>query len=630
MADEKEASKPEAKDEAADPVELDLDGDFGESGDLEDTVDVDLTGVDTYIDEPKGFFESQDTLKQLAMIIVLFVSLVLSVMVISWLSQPEMRPIVKLEMEEMIPVLDLLEKHEYEYELKHNVLSVDEDQLQEIRLLLAREGISVKGEKRESYLKKDSGFGVSQQLETARLKFEQEQNLAVTIEELKNVKRAKVILALPQQNIFAREKEHTSATVVINLKNTDTLPQEEIDAVVDIVASAVQGLDPMRITVTDQFGRLLNSGSQDLLSARARRELELVKQKENEYMDKIDSILLPVLGRKEFIAQVDVMMDFTSVEQTSKRYNPDTPAIRSEMVVENHNKGSAVAGIPGALTNQPPMESNIPEVARQGGDKQNHPQSSHSEATRNYELDTTINHTRQQIGVVRRVSVSVAVNYKNIEVIPEEPAQPKPEDKKVAPAKDPAAEGDDAESESESDSAEEVVFEPEVVYERIPRTEAELLSIRRLLEGAIGFSESRGDVLEVVNVRFMEPIPEKFPQLPFWETDYFWSAVELGVALLCVLAFIFAVLRPLINRLMSIDEDEDDKNVAGAEDDFANDSFGLEDGIAQYSYAEDGSIQVPEMKKEDEMLQAIRSLVENEPDLAVQVVKIWLEEDSVK
>ena len=79
-------------------------------------------------------------------------------------------------------------------------------------------------------------------------------------------------------------------------------------------------------------------------------------------------------------------MDFTAVEQTSKRYNPDTPSIRSEMLVENQNKGGMVAGIPGALTNQPPMESNIPQEAIGTEDSTGEPSSSHSEATRNYEL----------------------------------------------------------------------------------------------------------------------------------------------------------------------------------------------------------------------------------------------------
>ena len=143
-----------------------------------------------------------------------------------------------------------------------------------------REGVQTTADSRESFLDQDSGFGVSQQLETARLKYEQEQNLAGTIEELKSIKRAKVIIALPRENVFARQKEKTSATVVVTLKNTKFLPQEEVDAIVDIVASAVRGLDPMRITVTDQNGRLLNSGSQDSKSAIARRELDIVKQKE--------------------------------------------------------------------------------------------------------------------------------------------------------------------------------------------------------------------------------------------------------------------------------------------------------------------------------------------------------------
>lgn len=127
------------------------------------------------------------------------------------------------------------------------------------------------------------------------------------------------------------------------------LGQEEVDAIVDIVASAVHGMEPNRVTVTDSNGRLLNSGSQDGVSARARRELELVQQKENEYRTKIDSILMPILGPENFTSQVDVSMDFTAVEQTAKRFNPDLPSLRSEMTVENNSVGGSSGGIPGAF-----------------------------------------------------------------------------------------------------------------------------------------------------------------------------------------------------------------------------------------------------------------------------------------
>lgn len=427
-------------------------------------------------------------------------------------------------------------------------------------------------------------------MEQARLKHSQEENLARAIEQLQSVSRAKVILALPKENVFARNTSQPSATVVINTRRGG-LGQGEVDAIVDIVASAVQGLEPSRVTVTDSNGRLLNSGSQDGVSARARRELELVQQKETEYRTKIDSILSPILGPDNFTSQVDVSMDFTAVEQTAKRFNPDLPSLRSEMTVENNSTGGSSGGIPGALSNQPPMESNIPQEADKATESVT-AGNSHREATRNFELDTTISHTRQQIGVVRRVSVSVAVDFK------------------------PGAAGENGQ------------------VARVARTEQELTNIRRLLEGAVGFSAQRGDVLEVVTVPFMDQLVEDVPAPELWEQPWFWRAVKLGIGALVILVLILAVVRPMLKRLIypdSVNMPDDARlgnELAEIEDQYAADTLGmLNTKEAEYSYADDGSILIPNLHKDDDMIKAIRALVANEPELSTQVVKNWLQDN---
>ncbi|HAE89588.1 MAG TPA: flagellar basal body M-ring protein FliF, partial [Idiomarina sp.] len=163
------------------------------------------------------------------------------------------------------------------------------------------------------------------------------------------------------------------------------LSEEEIASIVDMVASSVTSLETSQVTVTDQNGRLLNSGSQSALAATNSREYQLERKREEEYLNKIDSILIPVLGYDNYTAQVDVTMDFTQSEKTQRLYNPDMPAIRSEMTVENRSAGTAVGGIPGALSNQPPLESNIPEQATGAGSQRDATGSMHREATRNYE-----------------------------------------------------------------------------------------------------------------------------------------------------------------------------------------------------------------------------------------------------
>ena len=150
------------------------------------------------------------------------------------------------------------------------------------------------------------------------------------------------------------------------------------------------------------------------MAAKSSREYQIEQKREEAYLEKIDSILIPVLGYDNYTAQVDVTMDFTQREETQRQFNPDMPAIRSEMTVENRSMGSAIGGIPGALTNQPPLDSDIPEEAGDGTAGGGATGSTHREATRNYELDNSVTYTRNQTGTIKRLSVSVAVNHEAI------------------------------------------------------------------------------------------------------------------------------------------------------------------------------------------------------------------------
>ncbi|MCP4058751.1 MAG: flagellar M-ring protein FliF, partial [Pseudoalteromonas sp.] len=290
-----------------------------------------------------------DVLRQVTLIIALAICLAIAIFVIIWARQPDMRPLGKMPTEELIQTLDFLDAQKIDYELDGNVISVDESEYQNIKLLMAREGLEQGPTSGTDIIMQDMGFGVSQRLERERLKHGREQQLARTIEELNNVTRAKVLLAIPKENVFARREKKPSATVVLTLKRGRMLDGEEIDSVVDMIASAVQGLEPSRVTVTDQNGRLLNSGSQDSLAARSRKEYDIERKREQEYLEKIDSILIPVVGLGNYTAQVDLNMDFSSVEETQKRYNPDLPAVRSETTFEENNIGGLAVGIPGAL-----------------------------------------------------------------------------------------------------------------------------------------------------------------------------------------------------------------------------------------------------------------------------------------
>lgn len=532
-----------------------------------------------------GSLGGMDLVRQITLIVALTICLAIAILIIMWARQPEMRPLGTFPTEELIQTLDHLDAQKIDYKLEGNVIMVAEDQFQNIKLSLSRAGLAKEPSNGTEFLLQDSGFGVSQRLEMERLKHSREQQLARTIEELQSISRARVLLAIPKENVFARVEKLPSATVLVTARGGTMVRDSEVDAIVDIVASAVQGLSPSRVTVTDQNGRLLNSGSQDAGSARTRKEYELQRTREEEYRQKVDSILMPVLGYGNYTAQVDLHMDFTATEQTQKRFNPDLPAVRSEMTIEENSVGGLSGGIPGALSNQPPLNSNIPEQATGGNTQPVVPGRNHKEATRNYELDTTISHISQQSGVIRRLSVSVAIDY-------------------VA--------GENGEPQ--------------------PLAQAELANIRRLLQGGVGFDAQRGDMIEVISVPFMKDavIEEAVPA--FYEEDWFLRVVRLAIGGLIIIVLILAIVRPMLKKLIYPEDTKDayDENALSSGLDLGDDTIDMlsssfdENAVG---FAADGTLMLPDLHGDDDLLRAVRALVANEPELSSLVVKNWLAED---
>ncbi|MEN3759504.1 flagellar basal-body MS-ring/collar protein FliF [Aeromonas veronii] len=535
-----------------------------------------------------GFLSNTDVLRQITLILGLAICLAIAVFILLWGKEPDMRPLGTYTTQELVKTLDFLDQQKIPYEVDGKSVLVNAESYPTIHLALTRAGLanatdsSIGG---EDILLKDSSFGVSQRMESERLKLSRERQLASAIEQFQNVAKAQVLLAIPKDNVFARNERKPSATVVLNLKGA-ALGQGEVDSIVDMVASAVHGLEPTRVTVTDQNGRLLNSGSQDPISAQTRKEFAMQQKQELEYKQKIDAILIPVLGADNYTAEVDLSLDFSQQEQTRKTYNPDLPAVRSEMTMEENSASGSNGGVPGALSNQPPAASNIPEEAT-GGDGASAAASGRSrkEATRNFELDTTVSHTRRQMGGIRRMTVSVAVDYKAV----------------------PGADG---------------------AVTREARTQAELDTLRRLLSGGLGFDVTRGDTLEVVAIPFNRPELDTVAEVPLYDQPWFWRAVRIAASVLVIIVLIVTVVRPMLKRLLYPDAkpegevDFDNHTVLGGDDELSLLSAQVEND--QVFGVRDGQLKLPDLHRDEDLLKAVRALVANEPDLAAQVIKEWV------
>ena len=554
------------------------------------TVNDPSMGNDSEPENKSGFMDtlgSADMMRQMALVVVLVICVAIAVFILIWAQEPDFRPLAKMETQELIETLDYMDANQIEYRLEGNTVYVRSDEFQTIRLGMTRQGLTGSSDAGTDIIMQDMGFGVSQRVEMERLKHAREQQIAATIEDISSIQKARVLLAMPKENVFARREKKASATVVLTAKRGKVIAGEEVDSVIDIVASAVQNMEPSAVTVTDSNGRLLNSGSQDSLSARARKEYEIERQREQEYLEKIDAILIPVLGIGNYTAQADVSMDFTALEQTQRSYNPDLPAVRSEMINEQNSVGGGAMGIPGALTNQPPLDSNIPENATTGA-QATLPGSTSKVSTRNYELDTTISHTKKQSGVIRRLSVSVAVDYLQVA-------------------------GEDGTTSAE------------------PRNQEALLNIRRLLQGGVGFDVTRGDSLEVVSVPFTRMDDGIIEDAPIWEQPAFLPILKLVIGGLVIIVLIIFVIRPMLRRLINPDESKEaddfdaDEGLDLGDETISMLSSDFDEG--QVGFAADGSLMLPDLYKDEDVLKAVRALVANEPELSAQVVKGWLMQD---
>ena len=556
----------------------------------------------------KSFFQDGEIVHRLIILgfLVIFVAAIIFA-VISFTSPskaPEtQRKLGQYSTDEIGAVLDFLENDGYKYKLTgNNTIVVDAADYGEITEQMLRKGIALPQEKTDegdNIIMSDTGFGVSQRMENERIKHGREVQLARAIERIDGIHHATVLLAIPKDNVFAREKIRPSAAVVVTLKQNAYLTPENVNSIRFLVASSVHNLMSKDVTVTDQNGRQLSAEVKgDSAESKIQKEFELRTMREAQYRDKLDSILTPMLGLGNYSAEVDVTLDTTVQEETSQLYNPDSQAVRSETLKEasGNDEKTNPYGVPGSLSNQPPANAAIPQQLKNGtatADKSTSDNKKESrEAVRNYEVDTTVRHTVRPSNVVQRLTVSVAVDY-----------------------------------------VRSLDKDGMVVYN--PRSQSDLDKIADLVRGGLGLNDARGDFVKVETVSF--PHGDVKPPVPWYEQEFFYRMMRIGGSVIIVLIIIIFVIRPLLNKLLykdeselnpEIDQDElDSQSALDGYDDFNLIAKNKELADQVYTINHEGGIELPNLRKEADLLKAVRTLASNEPQLTAEVIKDWLEED---
>ncbi len=533
--------------------------------------------------------------RQLGVMFGIAASVALGVAVVLWSQTPNYSLLyASLAQKDMSEVMQALQQAGIEYKLdeQSGAVMVPTADVQHARLKLAGDGLPRSEGLGFELLQQDTGFGTSRLVEAARYQRALEGALSRTITTLANVHSARVHLATPKQSVFVRRRKHPSASVLLKLYSGRVLEKGQVEAIVHLVASSVPELTPGRVAVIDHKGRLLSGKDESSEMAMTSRQLQYTRELEEHYKQRVEDILAPLLGADGIRAEVTADLDFTFTEQTQERFNPDLPALRSEQVNEQKNQSGSAQGIPGALSNQPPGGGIAParteeENAFPGEAAAAEPLNISKQATRNYELDKTISHTRLATGTLRRLSVAVVVDDQYVR---------------------------NASGELKAQ----------------PRTEEEISQISNLVREAIGFNAQRGDSVKVINSRFRLPEePAPLPEPGFWEQSWFWDLVRQAGGVLLVLLLVFGVLRPAMKRLtaMPVRTNNEQPGSDGAQmtpgGRLRNDANG---NLAREG---DGKVQLSGPEKYENVLDAAREMVSEDPKRVAQLVKQWVREEGV-
>jgi len=373
----------------------------------------------------------------------------------------------------------------YKYADGGGAILVPADKVYDTRLKLASQGLPKGAVTGFELMDTASRFGMTQFQE--RLTFQRglEGELTRSIQALSSVASARVHLALPNQNGFFREQQKPTASVVVGMNAGRSLDRGQLAGIIHLVSSSVPEMDPKSVSVLDDTGKLLSTPPEGEMGMGGdAQQLQHVQQLEQLYTKRILDILEPVVGRQNVRAQVTAELDFSQTESTSELFKPnqtpDAIAIRSQQLMESTTANSGLAtGVPGAVTNQPPGPSAAPingaaqtptaanganATAAGGGRK---------ESIINYEVDKTVRVVRGSTGMVKRISAAVVLNHQT---------------------------NTDAKGKTTT----------------VPLSEAQLAKMTALVRETIGFSQDRGDSVNVVNAPFTSEkiIPA---DVPVWQ-----------------------------------------------------------------------------------------------------------------
>ncbi len=463
----------------------------------------------------------------------------------------------------------------YRFSDNGGAILVPANRVYDARMQLAAQGLP-RGGSVGFELMDNARFGASQFAEQINYQRGLEGELARSIEAMHSVQRARVHLAMPRQSLFVRDRQPPTASVLLNLYPGRSLADAQVSAIAWLVASSVPDLNVDNVSIVDQNGRLLSAPAGEGMGMDA-DQMRFVREVEQRTVERILTILNPLVGPGNVHAQASAEVDFARREETSEIYRPNQEpgqaAVRSQQTSNSRQVGVAPAvGVPGALSNQPPAAPQAPIAnptppaagqANAAGQTSAASGTERHDATTNYEVDRTISHVKQASGQIKRLSVAVVVNH-----LPDKDGEPQ-----ALPAD-------------------------------------ELNKLTNLVREAMGYSDARGDSLNVVNSQFNDVQPST----PLWRDPEVIDMVKTALAWVFGLLIVFWAyrkVRPMISERFYPQEDPELAAIARQE----------AEREAQ------ATARAKEISRYEDNLQRAREMATKDPRAVAMVLRAWMTND---
>ncbi len=491
----------------------------------------------------------------------------------------------------------------YKFSSSGSTILIPEDKVYDTRLRIAQQGLPKGGAVGFELLDKES-FGMSQFNEQINYQRALEGELSRTISIISSIDDARVHLAMPKPSLFVRERKFPSASVALTLLPGRSLSQGQIDAIIHLISSSVPELQADKVTIIDQHGHLLTGENYRDRNANV-AQLEFSERIENSVRERVEKIIIPILGKNNVRVQVNAEVDFSRQESTSEIYDPNSDiakqTIRSKQLTENRQliNSYGIGGVPGALSNQPIPTSSAPiDEDKESKDITDKPQPSNwqSNNTLNYEVNRQVVHSQIPEGRIKRLSVAVLVNYKFVtnELENNETNESNDENKSSLPTE-----------------------------QWVKLDSNELNNIELLARQAMGFSQLRGDSLTVANLKFTDQESDEDSGIAFWKTPEFYDSIKTGGKYLIYILIIWIIWRKALRSVwlklqrhyLSFNNKEVDDHITLDE---------------KLDYKAHSKQQQKIFEDNMQQQQYIRKIVEKDPRVMALIIRGWLNKEDTE